>query len=274
MRSHPFFCALALAAASLSVAHAAIVDGTVAEKGGAIAKFTVRVFLPYGRCTGTLIAKNIVLTAAHCLIDPATRRPLPDPGSVQIAFDRFEGETLEKNSSAVLSADRFYIDPGYIDENGTQNILYYGLFTRKNHDVALIRLARNAPEDFRPLSAIASRSEISEYGETATVAGYGQEAYAADALSGRLKSATVRITKNGFYYAEVQAERGNGQICEGDSGGPLLIKTSAEGYKLGGVIHAVDHGCLNTGYYVRLIDYSGFLSEGFQALGSSWPLLP
>ncbi|WP_446728404.1 trypsin-like serine peptidase [Phaeobacter sp. QD34_3] len=89
-------------------------------------------------CTGSLIAQNLVLTAAHCLFDPATGRRV-DPG--QIKFEAGLNGQAVKASRRVAKA---VLHPGYRFGNG--GIAQIGT------DIAVLRL--DSPinsRDIRPL---------------------------------------------------------------------------------------------------------------------------
>ncbi len=262
------FLLISLTFAALSFGHEEIVDGVVVQAGDPLAKFTVRIFLPDGKCTGTLIEPNIVLTAAHCVVDETTQKIIPYADSVKVGFDRFDAATLEAAGTTTITADKVILDRGYIGLDSRHTTEDYGPTSPKNHDVALIRLSQNAPAEFKPIP-LARASEIAQYGNTLTLAGYGRESAAADATSGRLKSASVTLTDSGPDYAVITTEYGSGLGCYGDSGGPLLIRTPLEGYKLAGVHNSGMGDCTGANAAARIADYADFLDQAMRRLGSS-----
>ena len=49
--------------------------------------FVVTVQVPIGRCTGSVIAPSVVMTSAHCTVDPGTDRPFDPSGVIIKAAD-------------------------------------------------------------------------------------------------------------------------------------------------------------------------------------------
>lgn len=90
-------------------------------------------------CTGSLVAPNLVLTAAHCLYDPASGRAI-DPTTI-----KFEAGLVGRRSKAVRGVAKAVIHPGYRhNARGT---------AQTGSDIAVLRLSRSiSSADIRPLT--------------------------------------------------------------------------------------------------------------------------
>lgn len=62
-----------------------------------------------GTCTGTLIARDLVLTAAHCVVDEATRTVLP------IDRMRFSAGLTHDFTAAIRGVTRIVLSHGYLE---------------------------------------------------------------------------------------------------------------------------------------------------------------
>lgn len=82
-----------------------------------------------GFCTGTLVAADLVLTAAHCLFDAQTGRPLP------VQDIRFMAGLRNGRAAAYRSARRAAVHPDYVF--GSSDTM-----SRVGADLALVELAR------------------------------------------------------------------------------------------------------------------------------------
>jgi hypothetical protein len=71
-----------------------------------------------GQCTGNLVAPNLVLTAAHCLVNPATRRPDCDEIIVASAgTNTIDGGRLASRARSALMLKSYY------DQEGREDIM-------------------------------------------------------------------------------------------------------------------------------------------------------
>ncbi|MEI9803788.1 MAG: trypsin-like serine protease [Pseudolabrys sp.] len=151
-------------------------------------------------CTGTALAQNLVLTAAHCVARPA---------DYQIKVFQ-TGQTI--GASGIAKHPRFDFDS-------------YSA-SRATADVALIKLAAPLPDIVVPASLAASRRAAP--GETLTIAGFGVTANGTPRGLGQPRMATLTVTgKPGslqirlFDPAARNLRPGLG-ACTGDSGGPAF----------------------------------------------------
>lgn len=81
-----------------------------------------------GTCTGTLIARDLVLTAAHCVVDEATRTVLPNDRM------RFHAGLTHDFTAAVRGVTRIVLSDGYLESFDAS------LTEQVRTDLALLRL--------------------------------------------------------------------------------------------------------------------------------------
>jgi hypothetical protein len=171
----------------------------------------------YATCTGSVISPNVVLTAAHCVLDDATNKQL-DPSAFKVTTGSLD--LSDGGASQVSDVTSVSVGPGFS-------------FRALLPDEAILVLAKPTTAPAIPL---ATRAETSLYtpGAGVVLAGWGLE-HANDhdtpkelqTTSTQLQSDSACTESAGGAFLTYSpgwmiCTAGGGIACKGDSGGPVL----------------------------------------------------
>lgn len=240
-----------------------IAYGSEVKTDEAVARATVALVEPslspgqewFPYCSGTLIDRSIVVTAAHCVVGRE---------EVQLLFG------LGTLSKPLMGQGTFIAHPSYGAEYN-ESLTF---------DIALIKLGQPAPA---PMQAVAIAS-LGEYkvGDEVLLAGYGD---VVDPKYGQTQINPGKLYKAGSKIIDIfnpgdediredyenwglisyKSDNGKSGACSGDSGGPMFIVRQGT-LKVIGATAGGYGSCGAQGMYTHLNFYETWIKETREAL--------
>lgn len=234
---------------------AAAMVGGAPHAVSAIARHVVLIVGSRGTsCTGVAIARDLVLTAAHCLLPGAEYKLVRfDPGGVPVLLDtagiarhpQFDLKTLQAH--------------------------------RATADVALLKLAAPLSGGFVPAPLAATPNAVA-VGDRFVVAGYGVAVRGDGRTGGTVRAATLVATgRPGSLQLRLvdpatKGERAGLGACTGDSGAPVFSTTDRVPAVIGIVSWSTGErltaGCGGLTGVTPLARYQGWVVEQARRMGS------
>jgi secreted trypsin-like serine protease len=174
------------------------------------------------QCTGVAISPNVLLTAAHCVVDETTNTYV-DPSQLGVIFGQDDPFGAYASGTAV-------VDPVVDFKNPPQYGTYKNGVT--TYDVALLQLRDPAPGTLSVIPP--GRSDLAAPGTESLVMGWGlADDSDPNSLPSNLLVATMPIDPDAtcsqsllHYSPSLMLCAGDGvnaAPCQGDSGGPLIV---------------------------------------------------
>lgn len=165
-------------------------------------------------CTGSIISKNLVLTAAHCIVGP--------PSNYVVIFGA--NLRLPQERLVIRPVVDFEISP--LRERRRNESLDTG-------DIALVKFSGALPRGYQPAKLL-PRADMITDGKRVTLAGYGYTDGIKKTGTETLRKVDVQIKRARFTRTEILIDQTQGRgACQGDSGGPAYINVNGESYVFG-----------------------------------------
>ncbi|SCX97057.1 S1 family peptidase [Microvirga guangxiensis] len=217
MRALPFFILVALTIMTSSAQ--AVLLGAPSRDPNGLRRSVVSIENSLGElCSGALIGADLVLTAAHCVTDPAAYR-------VTAVNRAFKPQRVRVVALAT--------HPSFVTGTTPR--------TQPGVDLAILRLERPLGSEFLPLDpTLSGRIGV---GDEVTIAGFGVSAESRRGTARVLRQANlvslgpIEVANRVLIVVDRDrlAETSGAGACRGDSGGPILAETP-NSYLLYGII--------------------------------------
>lgn len=282
-------CAPKSGSNQLKVINSSIINGTLVKESDAIAASTVGVYdVKEGvLCTGSLIAPNIVMTAAHCAPNRASDVKIVFTIDIDDIMSTLEPDILQ---TYALSATDFKVSPTWDPNNETKEM--------DTGDIALIKFKGTIPAGFKVATFLPDENVL-ENRAMVTVAGFGVDVVNTTKIDPRkyhnLERAieegeifcdedngkytncfkvetsgdgilrTTEAPISGVFKTEVFLDERKTGTCNGDSGGPAYIKQNGNLY-LFGVTSRGSAFCNEFGVYTNALYYRSWIDQTIKVL--------
>jgi secreted trypsin-like serine protease len=207
-------------------------------------------------CTGVLVKKNVVLTAAHCT-DVSF-----DPRLINIIFGKDLTQNIQKRK--VLGGVVTEKWPQLSEEMLNDPEQSWG-------DLAMLKFEGEAPEGFAPARILGNAEKLTQ-GLDVIIAGYGLTKMP-DQETLHLLKTTVQLTNPAVTDSELLFEQFEGRgACHGDSGGPAFAKFNDKLFLIGITSRSATasggENCLEGSIYTSVAKSIDFLVKAAKHLDS------
>ncbi len=193
-----------------------------------------------GGCTGSVIAEDWILTAAHCVHSDASF-------DVDYVYVGFVNQSNDMDETNTVLARRWFEHEDYNPSDGSNDIALIEL--RDATDVPVMRLAEVA-------------LQRSDEGEDFRIVGFGVTSDTDSASN--MKKRVVDVPLEGYTASLMHTEdRPDHQnACHGDSGGPVMRLYEDGTYSVAGIVNFGGPSCERDGAYSARVDaYMDFIDE-------------
>lgn len=259
-----------------------IMAGQSVEDGNIVAQSTVAITLkdkPSGFCSGTLISEDLVITAVHCVTSFKAHTHFFTKTSytvelsndtqvwfgVNIPINKLNGNNNETSNTKTFSQNLIHNAEIKIPKN----ISFYDSYgpQYRQFDLALIKLAKKAPNGFKPVAILDSAYEIPPYTEL-LVAGVGdtEKSFINTVLNKTHRPYVRKYDETGFLINQVDGKEG---VWHGDSGGPAYLELENKLILVGATSGRFD---ADNAYMVNVSAFKEFILKSAKEMNASPPV--
>jgi secreted trypsin-like serine protease len=222
-----------------------VFGGSIVKDSSPLARSTVEITFEKDAplCSGTLLAKNIVMTAAHCFFDTTER-------FVHFGIHGRLKPAASRKIVAVKIHETFY-------EAGDK--VY--------DDIALIRFSGSTPNGFLPAQLPPAKGL--QIPKKLIAAGYGLSDPYSDGIDGNLRMAALDFLGSGKTRKTIIVDQNKGKgICTGDSGGSLYINTIDTPLIVVGIASSTEqrNNCTGIGIFTEVSAYLDWIKKSSEEL--------